>query len=168
MSTMGRQQIKNSGFTFVELLIVVLLLALLSTAAVTLLDSALIATTKSSRDTERKVDMQTTAQFLERHYRLNPSGSGSSYPTTDTMASSLSSVIPNSEVITPPGTNTPALTVATDASTQSPDTEQYIYQPLNSIDALCTDANDPCVRFLLYYKTEADDTVETVESRHQQ
>lgn len=169
MSRVGATHNFQGGFTFVELLIVVVVLVTLVLSSVTLLDNALIATTKASRDTERKSDISAIAARLEQYYRANPTVNGSSYPTTTTMNGNLSTIIPEEEILIPPITETPALTMATTNAAQDPTVDEYYYQPLNSYDALCTtDVTAPCVRFLLYYKNEADGQIVTVESSHQQ
>ena len=46
-------------------------------------------------------------------------------------------------------------------------TSQFIYQPFNGDDALCTGAQ-VCVRFVLYYRTEIDNAIHQIESIRQQ
>jgi type II secretory pathway pseudopilin PulG len=168
MSTVGEKHTFPSGFSFVEILVVVVVLVSLVLASITLLDNALIATTKASRDTERRSDVRSIALKLEQYYRANPTVNGSSYPTTTTMNNSLSTVIPEVEILRPPGINEAALVVATTNAAQDPTVDNYVYQPLNSVGALCSNLTAPCVRFVLYYKTEATNEVVTVESSHQQ
>lgn len=158
----------SKGFSFVEMLIVVVILAVLTVASAAMLDSALIATTKASRDIQRKSDMEAVATKLEQYYRANPTVNGSSYPTTTTMASSAASIITEDELRTPPGLDSPVFLTASTNAAQTPTVDEYVYQPLNRFDALCSDATAPCVRFLLYYTREADNQTITVESSHQQ
>ncbi|HTK39924.1 MAG TPA: prepilin-type N-terminal cleavage/methylation domain-containing protein [Patescibacteria group bacterium] len=166
MSVLGNTQGHKTGFTLLELMVVVVLLALLVTGVVWV-DSALISSTKQSRDAERATDVKSIALLFEQYYRSSPTGAGSTYPTTQQVTGSISSLVPNKELLTPPLMSDPALGVAADTATQSPTTDEYTYQPFNAFGTLCT-TTPPCVRFVLYYHTEDDDVIKTVESSHQQ
>lgn len=148
-------------------MVVVLLIALLATSVVWA-DTALIATTKHSRDSERSDDMSSVALLFERYYRTSPTAVGSSYPTTQQATTAIADLVPNQELLTPPSLSSPVFNVAsTNAMPQDPTVDQYIYQPFNAFDGLCTNT-PPCVRFVLYYRTEATDEVKIIESEHQQ
>lgn len=155
-----------AAYTMVELMVVVVLLAILATGVVWV-DSALIGTTKDARDSERASDLRSVALILEQYYQNNPTGTGSTYPTTSQITLSVADIIPNEEIRTPPDQAAPIFSNATSANTQSPSVDEYIYQPLTAGGALCT-SSPPCVKFILYYRSEKSDQVMTIESRHQQ
>lgn len=166
MSIMGIKRGFLAGYTLVELMVVVVLLSILVTGVIWV-DSALIGTTKQSRDAERASDMRSVALIFEQYYQTNPSSDGSTYPTTSEITSSLSDIVSNQEILTPPNVSSPAFSTASDASTQDPSIDEYIYQPYTAADALCT-SSPPCVRFMLYYRSEYTDEVNVIDSRHQQ
>lgn len=167
MRVMGNRYKYAAGFSLIELMVVVMLIALLATSVVWA-DTALIATTKRSRDSERSKDMKSVALLFERYYTSSPTAVGSSYPTTQQVTGSIGSLVPNAELLTPPNLSATAFSVAsTNAAPQDPTVDQYIYQPFNAFDGLCT-STPPCVRFVLYYHTEATDEIVTIESEHQQ
>lgn len=166
MSVMGIKKGVIAGYTLVELMVVVVILTILATGVVWV-DSALIGATKSSRDDERASDMKSVALLFEQYYRTSPNATGSSYPTTQQLTSSLASFVPDQELVTPPSLDAPAFLVATDTDPQVPSVDEYIYQPFAANGTLCT-TTPPCVRFVLYYSTEKTNEVIRVESSHQQ
>lgn len=167
MSVMGNRYKYAAGFSLIELMVVVMLIALLATSVVWA-DTALIATTKRSRDSERSNDMKSVALIFERYYRTSPTATGSSYPTTQQITTSVDSLIGNAELLTPPSLSSPVFLVAsTNKTPQTPTVDQYIYQPFNAYDGICT-STPPCVRYVLYYRTEATDEIVTIDSEHQQ
>ncbi len=115
MSVMGIKQGFRAGYTLVELMVVVVLLAILATGIIWV-DSALLGTTKSSRDAERASDMESVALLFEQYYQTNPGPNGSSYPSTAEVTSSLSDLVPNQELLTPPDLTTPAFFAASNTS----------------------------------------------------
>lgn len=167
MSVMGNKHSYEAGFSLIELMVVVMLIALLATSVVWA-DTALIAATKHSRDSERSDDMSSVALLFERYYRTSPTAVGSSYPTTQQATTAIDDLVSNQELLIPPSLSSPAFSMAsTDEIPQDPTVDQYIYQPFNAYDGLCT-STPPCVRFVLYYRTEATDEVMMIESKHQQ
>lgn len=146
----------------------IVIVSMLSLATYAFVDRGVIASSIAARDIERRSDVEAIAVELEQYYRANPTINGSSYPTTVTMNLSASTIIPDEELRTPPNLNTPNLVVASNAAQQSPTADEYIYQPMTISDTLCNDASAPCVRFVLYYRTEADNELVIVESSHQQ
>lgn len=168
MSVTGHGTSWSSGYSLLELMVVVVLLAIFSSGVVWV-DSAIISTTRSSRDSERNSDVSSIALLFEQYYRNSPTGAGSSYPTTQDISNSstLASLVPDKELLTPPTLSTPALIAATDTSAQTPTEDEYIYQPFNAFGTLCT-STPPCVRFVIYHRSEDTEQVVTTESRHQQ
>lgn len=168
MSVIGSKISLSNAYSLLELMVVVVILSIFS-AGVVWVDSALISTTKSARDSERNSDTKSIALLFEQYYRNSPTAAGSSYPTTDDIgnSSTLSSLVPDQEILTPPSLSTPVFTAATNNEAQTPTVDEYIYQPLNAFDNLCT-STPPCVRFVIYHRTEETDEVITTESRHQQ
>lgn len=152
----------RSGFTIVEILVVVVVLSALITVTIAWVNPALIKTTKSARDSERRADMQAVANIYEDYYRTQPTAVGASYPTT----SQATGLVDNEELLTPPTLDTTVFNIATSAGAQDPTVDEYIYQPLNTFNQLCT--TEPCVRFVLYYRTEVENEVKTIESERQQ
>jgi hypothetical protein len=79
----------------------------------------------------------------------------------------------DTKVLLPPGVSDPLTGfipatngMQTEAGVSpQPTVSQYIYQPINSQGELCVDASD-CRKFNLYYRTEADNTVHKVTSKH--
>src|SRR5690606_4243389 len=119
---------------------------------ITWTDNALIQTTKTSRDDERTKDVRSIATEFEQYYLANPLGTGASYPTVSQVNTNLSSLIPNTQILTPPLESSPGLITAGSANAQNPNDNAYIYQPLTVGEGLCT--VEPCTKFVLYYRTE--------------
>lgn len=165
-SIFGQFSSSQRGFTITELMAVVVVLALMVVVSARWIDTALIASTKSGRDSERRSDMQAVAALFEQYYQSTPSALGSTYPTTNQVNSSLSALVSNSELVTPPSGSTPAFSSAADVDPQTPSFEEYIYQPFTAAGNLCLVA--PCVRFTIYYGIEASSEIRTIESSHQQ
>lgn len=138
------------------------MLSALITVTIAWVNPALIKTTKSARDSERRADMRAVANIFEDYYRTQPTALGTSYPTTGQAAS----LVENKELLTPPTLDTTVFNPASSAAAQTPTVDEYIYQPLNTFDQVCT--IEPCVRFVLYYRTEAENEVNTIESERQQ
>lgn len=146
----------------------IVIVSMLSLATYAFVDRGVIASAVAGRDLERRSDVAAIAVELEQYYRANPTINGSSYPTTATMNLSVDTIIPDDELRTPPNQNSPNLVIASNASQQSPTTDEYVYQPLTLSGDLCSNSSSPCVRFVLYYRTEADNELVIVESSHQQ
>src|SRR5690349_2724010 len=68
-----KQKLKQAGFTLIEILIIVGIIALLSSVLITSLNQARI----KSRDTKRKGDLNQLVKALELYYNGN-----SGYPST--------------------------------------------------------------------------------------
>lgn len=165
------------GFTLIEVLITVTVMVVLLILAVV----SVSGTEAKARDEERKTDISVIAQKLEDYYTsgVNTSMTIGEYPSTadvDTEAevtSLLRDVDP--QTIRAPGVDTSStmsFTVATSTSTTAPiatlTTSTYVYQPLTSTGALCTDTStQECRKFNLYYVLEGTTGTQIVASKNQ-
>ena len=151
------------------------------------MDSAIV----SADDEDRKSDIETSTTYLESFYT-----SGSQYDSTIGQYPSVDPANPLTDDDTTTNTNEinllrnvdPASLIApgSNSTTKSslikatnsrqnteevlpqPTVTQYVYQQINDDGFLCDDiTTDTCRKFNLYYRTEADDTVRMVTSRHQ-
>lgn len=160
---------KNSGFTVVEMLVVIVIMVILLTLSVVNIRSTQI----QSRDNERNTDVSTLRVQLETAFSSssNPALAGS-YPSTVEMNTEanlrqrLKDTAP--ETTRTPGTKTTEtydVVIATNAVQTAtgvrpiPTVDTYIYQPLSQVgtaDAtLCTAATQGCRKFNMFYKLEA-------------
>lgn len=159
----------EAGMTIIELLTVMVIISILSGLSLTIIDSYRY----SGRDTERISDVESIARSFEISYLRDATANGPSYPTTQraTNTANYASLFKGQSL---DATKAPDVTAATSivAATsttqpQAPTKNQYVYLPLTSNGALCN-GTELCVRFLLYYRLEASNTVQVVESVHQQ
>ena len=176
------------GFTLIEIVITLALVGILLVLSVVSLDSAMV----SARDEERRTDIETLANYLERFY-----SSGSQYDGTIGQYPPVGSTNPLTDDVLTTNTNElnllrdldPAVLVAPDADettlssliaatnalqtaltvSPQPTTLQYVYQPIANDGTLCDNlpTAETCRKFNLYYKTESDSIVKMVTSRHQ-
>lgn len=158
------------GMTIVELMVVISVIGIL--AGLTM--SIVLSHRYAGRDAERISDVESIARAFETSYmRDATTTSGPSYPTTTTATtvSGYDSLFRRQSlsITKAPDTTTATSIVAatTTAQPQAPTKNQYIYLPLTSSNSLCT-TGPTCVRFLLYYRLEGTNTVQVVESIHQQ
>lgn len=165
---------RRAGFTVVELIIVIVIMAILLILAVVNLGSSQV----SARDDERKTDVANIARALEQFYTSGNDSSTSVgfYPLTNITAdppAPLPDIDPRS-VRSPghddSGSNLVLATTNADetvaGAAQQPTIDQYIYQPLDSSGNICT-TESLCRRFYLYYRLETDNTVYKVTSKRQ-
>ncbi|MEO5949817.1 MAG: type II secretion system protein [Candidatus Saccharimonadales bacterium] len=173
---------RTSGFTIVELLIVIAILGILLTLVVVNLSSSQV----SARDDERKVDIANIASNLETFYTSGTDTlSPGSYPGVDQLSSESNFLLAlrdlNPANLRAPGYTggTISLVPATNNNTTTtgvtpqPTPTQYVYQPLsNSKNAptnggLCNATADACRQYILYYMLESTGTVVSVKSKNQ-
>jgi prepilin-type N-terminal cleavage/methylation domain-containing protein len=167
---------RRAGFTLVELLITISIMVILLLLTVV----SLRGNQAAARDEERKSDALAIAQQLEAYYRSGSDSSGpytykaGQYPPTiyinseSGITSALRDIDPN--VLRAPDvalSSTMSFTVATSTATQTPDTNTYIYQPIDRSGALCNYDGDYCSKFTIYYMLETNATVQQVTSKHQ-
>lgn len=175
---------KNSGFTIVEMIVVVAIVVILSTIAIATLGNV----QATARDTEREDDTAAIAAHLESihesglpSYSLGPTYG---YPGTATLSLAVTATVQpflslGASNLRSPGVenNLPISLVAATNSTQTtagvlpqPAYKDYIYQPLQTDGTLCTATlpiDRTCVKYNLYYKTEVGDVVKIRTSKHQ-
>ena len=119
-----------------------------------------------SRDNQRQLNVNAIAERLELYYKLHTSAAGRSYPVKQDMQTKAQEVINDNEALIAPGKTGNSL-VATDTTGEPMvSVSEYVYQVFDADDNICTSV--PCVRFVLYYRTDSDHTVHRVESLHQQ
>jgi prepilin-type N-terminal cleavage/methylation domain-containing protein len=152
------------GYTVVEIVVVVTVVAVLAAIAIGA-DPALL---NRSRDIERQNDIASIGRAFEDYYRLNASTSGPSYPTTGDISSSLNSLATTygNDIFIAPKQSSYSLVNATSTSPATATQDTYIYQPFTAASTLCSTA--PCVRYRLYYYSEATGTTVVKESMRQQ
>jgi len=143
------------GFTILELIIVITVMGILMIVGVINLSG----TMANARDAERRSDAESIAMRLEEFFS---SGNGIAtnmgrYPSTNEFIGHESSILPDldKKSLMSPNESSPSLISATDANSQSPPANQYIYQPLFADGSLCVQANtDKCRKFNIYYHIE--------------
>lgn len=173
------------GFTVVELVITISIMAILLTLAVV----NLLNTQASSRDAERKADIESIQMYLEDYYRNNNSGGEQNvYPSTIIGGAPLTTLrqyFPDvdEKIFIAPGFNSPEQTfkaaasgsdldnsflVLDGGSYREPNTNEYIYQPLDKDGELCVPASPTgCRKYNLFYRQETDNTLQTINSKNQ-
>ena len=155
---------KERGFTIVELLVVIIVMAILLTLAVVNVRS----TQANARDDERIVDVENVSLALESFYTSNHGGVfRKSYPGTlefngDLVMNFIKERTGESS-LRAPGVDAEdpiSFVVATNNNTPStglapmPTIATYVYQPLRSDGTLCPILDGPCQRFNIYYRLE--------------
>lgn len=155
--------------TIIELLTVMVIIGILSGLSLSIIDSYRY----NGRDNERISDVESIARSFELSYLRDATSNGPSYPTTQraTDTANYGSLFTGQGLDKTKAPDTTSATsiiaAASNAQPQNPTKDQYIYLPLTSTGALCN-GTDLCVRFILYYRLEATNAVQTVESIHQQ
>lgn len=167
------------GFTVVELVVVITVVAILLTLAV----ANLRGTQISARDSERKTDIETIARHLEVFYQsgyVALSGQaepGGRYPSTDFISGGndliyrvLSNI--NAKSLQAPNASGLSLVAATNniettsGVVPQPTISQYVYQALDGTNNVCT-SGEICRRFNLYYRQESDNQIIRITSKNQ-
>ena len=153
---------KNSGFTIIELIITITIMAILTTLVVV----SLRTSQDNAKAKERKDDVDAIARVLEKSYN---NGSGTpTYPINASLSGVMSTAISASDIepasLRSPTDTSPAtaplysLTTTTIAAAPAV-TEKYVYLPLTSASTLTYCSTAPCAKFNLYYKDSSGNMV---------
>ena len=168
---------KARGFTVVEILVVIIIMAILLTLAVVNVRSTQI----NARDAERQTDVENIAIRLESYYNApkGATGGGSHYPATaDITPDALQTMLPefNTTNFRAPGNNdegtinlVPATNIDETAEgvRPQPTYTSYVYQPIDEGgQKLCTTAMYNCRRFNIFYRLEIDGSIQVIKSKH--
>lgn len=164
---------KTAGFTMLELIIAMTIIAILAGISVYLPTQLLPA----ARNTERTNDAASIARRLEQAYTAKETGEPA-YPSTTKLLSDISGATGTvlrlkSDAFKAPGSSTSNVVAASSNSTStpkgagSPVLNEYVYQPLTSTGSLCT-GTAVCVRFYLYYRLESSLSIIKIKSIRQQ
>lgn len=170
-------QNQRPGFTLVELLVVIVVMGILLTIGIVNLTSSQPA----ARDKTRAGNVQTIADSLEAFYSQGNNNVGGQvppgeYPPANSFANNPTGYLTeiNPDVLNAPGQSSNSIVAATNNTptttgvTPQPTISQYVYQPLQSDGSLCDADTKACRSFNLYYRTETDNVVHMITSRHQQ
>ncbi|HMI09169.1 MAG TPA: type II secretion system protein [Candidatus Saccharimonadales bacterium] len=181
---------RRAGFTLVELLITITIMVILMTLVVFNLRSVQV----NARDEKRATDAEVIARGLEiRYANGNPRATSayinkSEYPginemfhalgftkagfvPTSVSGGYLQELLPGTEKILGTGSNldfmcASACAAEVAATVNSMTTiSKYVYEPIDSSNNVCF--NGGCIRFNLYYRTEKDNVVRKIMSKHQ-
>lgn len=174
---------KRRGFTIVELIITITIMGILLVLVVVNVNSSQVR----SRDEERKADIAAIQDALETYYSSGNGSAGASlgvYPNTVTAFGSEAAALQtfrdiDKKSLLAPGSSSigDTLRVATNTTqtpagvAPQPTAGQYVYQPIsvasNGAQSLCSAAITTCRKYNLFYRSEADNTVQMVRSRNQ-
>lgn len=171
MKLFGRYASSRSserGFTVVEIVTIIIVMGILLGIVI----NSNFGYQTQARDKERRSDVSVIAQAFELYYRTNSgvTAIGPTYPSTNLYNNGgLDQIVEEPNATRAPDQTDSSLKVATTNTAQTPTYNQYIYQPLTSSGAICTNSTtDPCVRFRIYYQLETSDTVSVLDSMRQQ
>jgi len=177
---------KQRGFTVIELLVVIVVMAILLVLAVVNVRSTQV----QARDDERHADTSNISTVLESFYSTTHGSQWrGTYPgTTDLSDTYVKQYLSNnlgqgSQHAPNVDTDDPSsITVATNATqttngvTPQPTISTYVYQPLTSTNTLCSAyaAAAGCTKYNIFYKLErptdecpAPDNICVIRSKHQ-
>lgn len=153
-----------SGFSIVELILIIAIVGILAVLSFTYSASA----RPQARDAERTSDAESIARQFEANYFIKATSAGPTYPSTTDLTNSFATTFAGAdiEITRAPSQTSSSLINASSTASQTPAVNQYIYQPFTSTGSLCSVT--PCVRFIIYYRKETDNSIQKVESIHQQ
>jgi prepilin-type N-terminal cleavage/methylation domain-containing protein len=185
---------RRDGFTLIELLMTITIMVILLGLSVVALRSS---TANARDDKRRSDVQVIARGLERRYYDGNPRATATeiekgSYPGTNEMlhasGSTIADFTPTQVVggylpdllpgttkdvfVSPTGGSfnltctsscSPAGTMA--AITTAVGSDNYSYEPIDRNGNVC--ANNSCVRFSIYYKTEVDNTIHSLSSKHQ-
>lgn len=178
---------QRRGFTVVEIVITITIMAILMVLSTVSFNATMV----NSRDSERKDDVETIALQIESYYNSGNDSDSTigQYPSLDpsnpltdgdtTTSNNETTMLRNldpTNIVAPnlPSTVLSSLIPATNnvqtiaGVTPQPAINDYVYQPIAADGTLCNNiSTQSCTKFNIYYRTEADNTVKMVTSRHQ-
>jgi prepilin-type N-terminal cleavage/methylation domain-containing protein len=143
---MTSQKIKQSGFTIVELLIVIVIIGILAAIGFVSYSNS----TKKARDVERASDVKSMAAKAEEYYASDATNAGS-YPADCTVLAGLSGLTADSTHAPKGGTGSDCVATGTPSATS----DIYVY-------ALSATSGQP--KFTISYFSEASNSVKTYSS----
>lgn len=164
----------RGGFTIVELVITLSIMAILMTLAVVNLTSSL----EKSRDEERKTDVNNIIVFQETAYNRTTTGSyftntAALSPGTVATINSWYQNIDRNNLRAPGVASTTYSLVAATNSVQTaagvspqPTNDTYVYQPIETDGTVCNTVG-ACRKFNIYYREESTGTTIMLTSRSQ-
>lgn len=154
---------KHRGFTVVELLVVIVIMAVILTLVAVNVRSTQI----KARDNERATDVANIVTALESYREANHGGSSESYPATSLVNFTINNYGAmyikervDDASLKAPGANNVSFVLATNNATTPtsvtplPTTSTYVYQPLARDNSLCSASTTTCAKFNLYYVRE--------------
>lgn len=157
----------KSGFTLIELMVVIVVIALLVTIATVTMNNV----QQQARDSRRASNATTVAEALEKYFTKN-----GEYPSVPKMTSSNGSSVQtllglqnNNSLLAPNSALNTSNSWAAGGSGLPNSTTTMVYSGNTDSTASCTSgttATDSCSDFKIQYYNEQDKTVTTVYSRH--
>lgn len=177
-----QKQRKSHGFTIVELLVVIVVIAILAGLVIT----SYMGIQQRARDSERQTDMRELATALELFRSDNnfyPKWSGT-MNQRDYAISALSGYIQDPSIFIAPGSTDPDYSIVSNSSSSNPQVvidnltpNQYYYYPVNDLSNPSLDLNDPrsyslcpwsadggCKGFFLAWRSEATNELHIIHS----
>lgn len=163
---------KRSGFTLIEVLITITIMVVLLTLTVVILRGNQV----DARDEQRATNALVIAQQLENRYISGGAASAGRgyYPPTLTVdtESEVLSVLRDLDkrALRAPDVSEASpmsFSVATGSGNQTPTISRYIYQPLTASGNICQSSGAACVKFIMWYRLEADSSIKQIQSRNQ-
>lgn len=157
---------KQTGFTIVELLIVIIVIGILAAIVIT----SFRGVQQKARDSERVSDINSMKKQLEALY-----ASKGYYPLTESLPGGqgfpfLAANMPGADpqiMVTPTASDK---TLSSYKDFSSPPIANYGYISYKADGSRCSsalgDATTACVRYNLYYRTENPSAVKTLPSLH--
>lgn len=147
---------KNRGFTLIELIVIICVIAVLATITVV----GLGRITAQSRDSQRVASTQVLSEALEKYYDEN-----GEYPSCSIMTGSAQTIqqelgIDIAVLKAPNATSTNSIT-CNDITASTPDD---VFAYIGDGSSKCT-GNQACLYWTIKYKEEATGEIKTVESR---
>jgi len=150
------------GFTIVELVVIITVLGIIL-GIVSLSGAGYL---NRAGDSERASDIETITRSLERYYRTRPVSSGGTYPDSSITTDAFATIVDETDATKAPEQTTNSIIIANTAGNKTPTIYQYIYQPLNVDNTICSAT--PCARYKFFYRLETTNEIVTKDSLRQQ